>query len=173
MCKARARAGGAPIASSRGMMIDAVVRYLRQRRALRALSYAAPEPQPVVAHRLPPGAQLVVAHVVLVDGKPAIACIQPGETLNLAAIALETGALATESSAAELGDEYRDAAAPLPPLGGVFGVPLFVDERVAQAALLMFRAFDANDYVEVLYEDFARLERPRVAAFASAGALCP
>jgi hypothetical protein len=156
------------------MMIDDVVRYLRQGRVpFRAFSYAAPEPQPVVAHRLPPGAQLVDAHVVLVDGKPAIACIQSGETLNLAAIALATGAIAIESSTTELGDEYRDVAAPLPPLGGVFGVPLFVDQRVAQAALLTFRAFDENDYVEVLYEDFARLERPRVAAFASAGELCP
>jgi Ala-tRNA(Pro) deacylase len=156
------------------MMIDAVVRYLHQGRVpFRAFSYAAPEPQPVVAHRLPPGAQLVDAHVVLVDGKPAIACIPSGETLNLAAIALDTGAIAIESSSAGLGDEYRDAAGPLPPLGGVFGVPLFVDERVTQAALLTFRAFDANDYIEVLYEDFARLERPRVAAFANAGELSP
>ncbi len=74
------------------MMIDDVARYLRQGRVpFRAFSYAAPEPQPAVAHRLPPAAQLVDAHVVLVDGKPAIACIQSGETLNLAAIALETG----------------------------------------------------------------------------------
>jgi hypothetical protein len=36
-----------------------------------------------------------------------------------------------------------------------------------------FRAFNKNDYVEVLYEAFARLERPRVAAFAKAGELPP
>ena len=155
-------------------MIDDVVRYLREGKvSFRAISYAAPEPEPAVAHRLPPGGQLVDAHVVLVDGKPAIACIQSGEMVDLAALARETGAPALESSTAELLDQYRGAPEPVPPLGGVFGVPLFVDERVAQAAVLTFRAFDANDYVELLYEDFARLERPRVAAFATAGELPP
>lgn len=156
------------------VMIDDVVRYLhRAKIPFRAVSYAAPEPQPAVAHRLPPGAQLVDAHVMLVNGRPAIACIQAGETVNLAAITEETGGTVTEASTAELHGEYRDAPEPVPPLGGVFGVPLFVDERVARAPLLAFRAFDTNDYVEVLYEDFARLERPRVAAFANAGELGP
>ena len=159
-------------------MIDDVVRYLHRAKVpFRAFSYAAnyaaSEPQPSVAHRLPPGAQLVDAHVVLVDGKPALVCVQSGEKLNLPAIARETGATAIESTTAELHDEHRDATEPLPPLGGVFGVPLFVDERVTRAATLTFRAFDPNDYIEVLYEDFARLERPRVAAFASAGELAP
>lgn len=155
-------------------MIDDIVRYLRKANVpFRAFSYASPEPRPAVAHPLSPGAQLVDTHVVLVDGKPAIVCIQSGESLNLAALAHQTGATAIESSTAELRDEHRDAPEPLPPLGGVFGVPLFVDERVAQSATLTFRAFNTNDYVEVLYEDFARLERPRVAAFAKAGELPP
>lgn len=158
------------------MMIDDVVRYLRRARVpFRAISYAvAPEAQPFVAHRLPPGAQLVDAHVVLVDGRPAIACIQSGEMVNLAAMTEETGGTVTEGNPAEiLGEPGGGAPELLPPLGGVFGVPLFVDERVARAPLLAFRVFDANDYVEVLYEDFARLERPRVAAFADAGELTP
>jgi prolyl-tRNA editing enzyme YbaK/EbsC (Cys-tRNA(Pro) deacylase) len=156
------------------MMIDDVIRYLRRARVpFRAVSYAAPESQPAVAHRLPPGAQLVDAHVLLVDGKPAIACIQSGEMVNIAAMTEETGGTVTEASASQLPRESGDASGPLPPLGGVFGVPLFVDERVARAPLLAFRAFDANDYVEVLYEDFARLERPRVASFADAGELTP
>jgi Ala-tRNA(Pro) deacylase len=155
-------------------MIDDVVRYLRKAGVpFRVFSYAAPEPQPTVAHRLPPGAQLVDARVVLVDGKPALVCTLSGEPMNLAAFARQTGATAIESSVAELGDEHRDEPGPLPPLGGVFGVPLFVDERVSHAATLAFRAFAANDYVEILYEDFARLERPKVAAFASAGELPP
>jgi prolyl-tRNA editing enzyme YbaK/EbsC (Cys-tRNA(Pro) deacylase) len=157
------------------MMIEDVVRYLRRARVpFRAISYVvAPEAQPSVAHRLPPGAQLVDAHVVLVDGRPAIACIQSGEMVNLAAMTVETGGTVTEASPAEIFGKPDDAPVLVPPLGGVFGVPLFVDERVARAPLLAFRAFDANDYVEVLYEDFARLERPRVAAFADAGELPP
>jgi len=155
-------------------MIEDVVRYLHKSKVpFRTISYPSPESLPVVAHSLRPGARLVDTHVVLVDGRPAIVCIPSGEAINLAAFARATGATAIESTAAELGEEHGAAPEPLPPLGGVFGVPLFVDERVAQAALLTFRAFDMNDYVEILYEDLARLERPRVAAFANAGELGP
>ena len=65
--------------------------------------------------------------------------------IDLLALAQEAGATALESTANELQDEHRDASGPLPPLGGVFGVPLFVDERVAQSATLTFRAFNAGN----------------------------
>jgi len=148
-------------------MIEAVVRYLRQAGvSFRMTSYPGPEPRPQVAHRFTPGTQLVDAHVVLVDGAPALACTPCDVPIDLAAFATETGAMVLESSSAELPDEYRGAPGPLPPLGGVFGVPLFIDERILQAPRLGFRAFAPNDYVELGYDDFALVERPRVVAFA-------
>jgi Ala-tRNA(Pro) deacylase len=148
-------------------MIDAVVRYLQKAGiAFRVTSYPTPEPLPPVAVRFAPGTQLVDVLVVLVDGNPALACIPTGEPLNVAAFSTQTGATVMEVTSDELRDEYRGAAGPIPPLGGVFGVPLFVDERVREAPRLAFRAFSENDYVELSYDDLALVEHPRVAAFA-------
>jgi prolyl-tRNA editing enzyme YbaK/EbsC (Cys-tRNA(Pro) deacylase) len=153
-------------------MIEAIVRYLRGSGVpFRMTSYPMPEPEPPVAHRFVAGARLVDVHVVLVDGRPALVCIPAGAHVDLAALANETGAAVLETTSAELRDEYRGAPEPLPPLGGVFGVPLFVDEQVLQAPVVAFRAFSSNDYVELSYDDLALLERPRVAAFALWGEL--
>ncbi len=147
-------------------MIDEVVRYLRQAGVpFRAMSYPSPESEPRVALRLAPGTQLVDVHVVLVDGNPALACVPAGAPINYTAFALTTGATVIESNASDLPEHHRGTVGPLPPLGGVFGVPLFVDERLLEAAMLVFRAFDPNDYVELLYDDLALVEHPRVAAF--------
>jgi prolyl-tRNA editing enzyme YbaK/EbsC (Cys-tRNA(Pro) deacylase) len=130
------------------------------------MSYPSPEPEPTVALKCAPGTQLVDVHVVLVDGNPALACVPAGAPINYAAFALTTGATVVESNTADLPAQYRGTAGPLPPLGGVFGVPLFVDERLLEAEKLVFRAFDVNDFVELLYDDLALVEQPRVAAFA-------
>jgi prolyl-tRNA editing enzyme YbaK/EbsC (Cys-tRNA(Pro) deacylase) len=149
------------------MEIDEVVRYLRHAGVpFRVTSCPSPEPEPSVAIKFAPGTELVDVHVMLVDGSPALACARAGAPVNCAALAVSTGATVIESTAADLPERYRDVAGPLPPLGGVFGVPLFVDEQLLDAAKLVFRAFDRNDFVELLYDDLALVERPRVAAFA-------
>jgi len=155
-------------------MIDAVIRYLHDSGVpFRVASYPAPEQQPPVAHRFSPGTIMVDVHIVLVEGRPALACTPAGVPLSLAAVAMETGTLVTESSSADLHDQFRGMHEPVPPLGGVFGVPLFLDERIALAPALGFRAFALNDFVEVPYEPFAVAERPRVAAFAERAGLPP
>jgi prolyl-tRNA editing enzyme YbaK/EbsC (Cys-tRNA(Pro) deacylase) len=126
-----------------------------------------------VAHRFAPGAQLVDVHVVLVDGSPALACTPFGAPINFAAFSAETGTAVIEATPDELYDEYRGAPEPLPPLGGVFGVPLFVDEQILEAPLVAFRAFSPYDFFELSYDDLALLERPRVAGFARWGELPP
>jgi prolyl-tRNA editing enzyme YbaK/EbsC (Cys-tRNA(Pro) deacylase) len=153
-------------------MIDAVVRYLRRAGVpFRVSSFPSPEREPAVAMKFPPGTQLVDVYVVLVDGSPALACTPAGTPLNYVSFALTTGAAVLEASPADLPEAHRPTAGPVPGLGGMFGVPTFVDERLLPAPRLAFRAFDANDYVELLYDDFALVERPRVAAIASRGEL--
>jgi prolyl-tRNA editing enzyme YbaK/EbsC (Cys-tRNA(Pro) deacylase) len=155
-------------------MIDSVVHYLHEAGIpFRLTSYPAPEPLPVVAYRPMPTAQLVETHVVLVDGRPALACTVCGEAVSLPALATETGGVVVDSDAEGLSGEYHGAAGPIPPLGRLVGVPLFVDVRVAELPNVAFRAFGPNDYLEISYDDLALVERPRVAAFGEAGELPP
>jgi hypothetical protein len=46
-----------------------------------------------------------------------------------------------------------------------------LDERVSSASILVFRVFAESIYLEVPYADYARLEQPRLASFASYGEL--
>ncbi|HEX8789516.1 MAG TPA: hypothetical protein VF765_01095 [Polyangiaceae bacterium] len=155
-------------------MIEAVVHYLHEAGIpFRLTSYPAPEPLPPVAHRLMPTAQLVETHVVLVDGRPALACTVCGELVSLSALSTETGGVVIDSGTENLSGEYRGATGPIPPLGHLMGMPLFVDVRVAELPNVAFRAFGPNDYLEISYDDFALVEHPRVASFGEAGELPP
>jgi prolyl-tRNA editing enzyme YbaK/EbsC (Cys-tRNA(Pro) deacylase) len=153
-------------------MIETVVHYLHEAGIpFRVISYPAPEPLPAVAYRPMPTAQLVETHVLLVDGRPALACTICGELVSLPALATEIGGVVVESNAEDLSGDYRGATGPIPPLGRLMGVPLFVDARVAELPSVAFRAFGPNDYLEISYDDLALVERPRVVAFGEAGEL--
>jgi len=153
-------------------MIDRVVRYLCDAGVpFRLAVYPMPEPSPEVAHALPPGTLLVETQVVLVDGNPAIACVPYGIPVGFVALSRALDAVVLEASPAELRDEYRGAPEPLPPLGGLFGTPLLLDDEIPASPHIAFRAFSYGAFVEMAYDDFALIERPRVASFAQGGEL--
>lgn len=153
-------------------MIESIVRYLHGARVpFRLASYPSEEVEPKAAHPVPRGAVLVDTEVLVVDGRAILACFRSGDAVEPAAIGAALGGLAAEGTSDELPDELRYAERPIPPLGQLFGVPIVVDTSVTTATALVFRAFGESDYFEIPYEDFARLEQPRVASFASAGEL--
>jgi Ala-tRNA(Pro) deacylase len=153
-------------------MIDTIVRYLHGARVpFRLASYPSEEPRPVAAHPLPPGGMFVDTALFLLDGRPVVTCFPTGEMPDMAAVTAALGAPAIDGGPSELPGEFSHAEPPIPPLGQLFGVPIVLDERVTTCAILVFRAFRDSDYFEIPYEDFARLEQPKVASFARAGEL--
>jgi len=79
--------------------------------------------------------------------------------------------LITEATIPDFLGAFGDVGLPAPPLGRLFGLPVFVDISVANAQAICFAAFSPTDFVEVNYDDFARIEHPRVADFIRAGEL--
>jgi hypothetical protein len=154
-------------------MLDRVVRYLRSCDvSFKLVSEAAPEPKPAVAPPvLAPGGNLLATEVVLVDGRVGIACVREGERIDLAALGAELGAGVVAGSSADLPAPYTDAHEPIPPLGHELHVPLFVDSSLVGSSVIGFRAFAETDWIEMAYDDFARLEQPRIASFGAAGDL--
>ena len=149
-------------------MIGTVVRYLHDSGVpFRLLSFPTPERLPELARTLPPGAFIVEAHFVMLREEVALVCaphkavIEPG---SLCTVFGERKSI--ECGVGFLHDEDGERMGPIPPLGGLFGVPLLVDERVAAHSRLVFRVFAPEDYVEMAYRDLAWLERPRVVTFA-------
>jgi hypothetical protein len=154
-------------------MLDQVVQYLRAHGVPFRLSSApSAEPSPTVAHPpMPPGGVLVETRVLVVGGKAVIACMSPGAVPSLPQLQRVLGLVAVEGVPANLPPPFAQAAGWIPPLGGAMGVLTVVDERLASASVLVFQAFSPNDWMEVPYDDFGRLECPRVAAFATFGEL--
>lgn len=153
-------------------MLDRVVDYLHARGVpFRVSSQPSPEPLPAIAETIAPGALLVQTSLVRVDGRPGFAVHPVGQPIGLAAIRSALGARIVEpAELAELGGDFATAAC-LPPLGGMFGVPVFLDERVVAAPLVAFSAFAPGDLVALSYDDYARIEQPRIGSFAPTGEL--
>jgi Ala-tRNA(Pro) deacylase len=155
-------------------MLDNAVRYLRDAGVpFRVFSYASPEPLPRVAHPVPRGGLLLAVRVVIVAGRASLACMAADDTIGWTGLANALDASVVGGDTADLPSAFRNIQPPLPPFGGLFGVPLFADDSVPAHATLVFPAFAASDFVELAYEDFARLERPRVAPVAAHGELPP
>jgi Ala-tRNA(Pro) deacylase len=115
---------------------------------------------------------LVDSRLVLVDGRAVLVAFPHGQSLDMAGLgACLGGGAVLEAGPEELANEFRYAEEPIPPLGQLFGVPLVLDERVTRHSVIVFRAFGESVYFEIPYEDYARLEQPRIAAFAFLGEL--
>lgn len=153
-------------------MINRVVSHLRDNGiSFRLSSQPSPEPLPAVAHEVPPGGLVVDTRVLLIGGRPAIACVPRGAKLDLPGLAHELGAAVLEGSAADLPPPFTGASSPIPPLGSAMGVLTILDTRMVAASAIVFEAFSRCDCFEVPYDAFERLEHPRVASFAVGGEL--
>jgi Ala-tRNA(Pro) deacylase len=157
------------------LILANVVEYLRSNAvAFRLVSNPSPEADPPVAHTVrPSGAVLIDTHLVLIDGRPSLVCVPRGDKVNLLGLraALRAELIEEEDGRAALPWPFWGALRRIPPLGRLFGAPLIIDRAVARAAVICFEVFDGTDLVEIIYDDFARLELPRVEDAAMAGEL--
>ena len=155
-------------------MLGTLVDYLHNARVpFRLASYPSEEQRPIAGHTIPPGGMLADTRLLSVEGRAVLAVFPAGEQPDLAAMSTALGGVAMLATSEELPEDFRRAGPPVPPLGQLFGIPIVLDERLAGASVLVFRAFDESVYFEVPYEDWARLEQPRVASFASVAELQP
>ena len=153
-------------------MLDTIVRYLHGARVpFKLTSYPSEEPMPHVAYPLPPHSVLVDTEVIRVGERIALACFPAGESADHAAIGAALGGVAVPGDASDLPGELATTPPPIPPFGQLAGLTLVVEERLAESSILVFQISSGSDFIEVPYEDWARLEAPRMAAFASMGEL--
>jgi prolyl-tRNA editing enzyme YbaK/EbsC (Cys-tRNA(Pro) deacylase) len=157
------------------MLLSRVVEYMRSSGVpFRLESYPSPESAPGVAAARPAGSVMVDTHILIVDGRPAIAVTPHGEGMNLLGLRADLGAEFVQEG--EIGDlpwPYDDAEGPVPPFGRMFGAPVFIDPSVIASNDIEFGVFGSTDFIEMPYDEFARLEQPRVAELVAAGELPP
>jgi hypothetical protein len=153
-------------------MIETIVRYLHEARVpFKLTCFPSEELSPKVAYRIPKNAVLLDTELVIAGDRPVLLCFASGQRPDYAALDRALGVACTSATIDMLPEQLRYAEGKIPPFGQLFGVTLVLDERVSDCALLVFRLFGDMDWIEVPYDDFARLEQPRVASFASKGEL--
>ena len=117
------------------------------------------------------GKELAKTVMVKLDGTLAMAVLPASHRIDMRRLHEATGA-GTVAVATEA--EFKDAfpgceTGAMPPFGSLYGLPVLVDETVAKDREIVFNAGSHTELVRLAYEDFARLEGPRVLRF-SAGA---
>jgi Ala-tRNA(Pro) deacylase len=153
-------------------MLGTIVDYLHGSRVpFRLASYPTEEPSPRAAHPLPPHSMLVDSEIILIGGRVALACFPAGESIDYTALTAALGAATLPGDFSDLPGELASVSSPIPPFGQLFGIPIILDESVTTASTLVISALGGSDFFDIAYDEWARVEAPRVASFASAGEL--
>ena len=127
--------------------------------------------QEVAAAEHVPGRMLAKVVMVSADGEMAMLSLPAPYQVDLEKASKMLGA--QEARLAQ--EEEFEGAFPdcevgaMPPFGNLYGLPVYVEEALAEDETIFFRAGTHTDTMSVGYADFERLVEPTVAEFARRG----
>ncbi|MBI3049165.1 MAG: YbaK/EbsC family protein [Acidobacteria bacterium] len=115
-----------------------------------------------------PGMQWAKTVACIADDRPILAVLPASSMIDLDRLRAAAGArvvrLASEREFEAFYPECETGA--MPPLGPLYGQPVFVDRSLAGSNEIVFHAGSHTDAIRVSYDDFTRVVQPRVADFA-------
>ena len=116
-----------------------------------------------------PGKELAKTVVVKIDRKLAMAVLPASVHVDLRLLKKAAGAKTVELAVeAEFKDRFPDCeTGAMPPFGNLYGLDVFADESLAQDRELTFNAGSHRELVRLTWEDFVKLVKPAVVAFAT------
>jgi Ala-tRNA(Pro) deacylase len=153
------------------MIPVSITEYLDRNRARYSVmshpvAYTAQE-EAAVAHV--PGSEWAKAVVCFADELPVLAVVPAPRAVDLdrlqRAMNVHNVRLARESELAPLYTDCETGA--MPPLGPLYGQPVFVDRSLAGDAEIAFNGGSHRDAIRMPYREFERLVHPVVAEFAT------
>jgi Ala-tRNA(Pro) deacylase len=125
--------------------------------------------QEIAAAAHVPGRNLAKTVVVHCDGKPAMAVLPANRRINLENLRVAAAAkevrFATEDEFRGLFPDCEIGA--MPPFGGLYGMAVYVDASLAGDEQIAFNAGSHTELIKMVYCDFERLVKPKVAGFAA------
>lgn len=130
-----------------------------------AVAYTAQE---VAAAEHVPGRMLAKVVIVMGDGKLAMFVLPAPARVDMGNAAAVLGAkevrLAREEEFAGRFPGCEVGA--MPPFGGLYDLPVYVDKSLAEDETIVFEAGTHTDTMSMKYGDYKRLAKPNVAEFA-------
>ncbi len=115
------------------------------------------------------GQNLAKTVIVKLDGALAMAVLPASRHIDLSRVKAEAGvAAASLAGEWEFRDRFGDCeTGAMPPFGNLYGMDVFVDQSLTKDKEIAFNAGTHNELVQMAYEDFARLVKPKVAEIAA------
>lgn len=115
-----------------------------------------------------PGREVAKVVIIQADGKYVMAVLPAHRQIHLTRFARVAGAerisLAEEGEIRKLFPDCEPGA--IPPLGNLYGFPVYLEESLAQEPVIFFPAGTCREVIKMRFDDFQRLVRSRVADFA-------
>lgn len=130
-----------------------------------SLAYTAQE---IAAAAEIPGQELAKTIIVKIDGELAMAVLPASCRVDTGRLAKAAGAKKVEIAAeGEFADLFAGCElGAMPPFGNLYGMKVFVAEKLAADREIVFNAGTHRELVRLSYADFKRLAEPIPAAFA-------
>lgn len=106
--------------------------------------------------------------VVLWAGEEMILAVLPApKHVKLDKLGAQLGKSVRLASEREFSDRFPDCeAGAMPPIGSLYNLPVYVDESLAADEAIVFNAGTHHDAIHMRYDDFVRLAKPKICAFA-------
>ncbi len=110
------------------------------------------------------GKEMAKTVVVRLDGNLAMVVVPAAQKVDVRRLKEVAGAQAAEIAAEQ---DFRvsfpecDLGA-MPPFGNLYGVPVYVDTRLAEDQEIAFNACSHTEVMRLAFKDFERLVRPKI-----------
>ncbi|HLV02719.1 MAG TPA: YbaK/EbsC family protein [Acidobacteriota bacterium] len=125
--------------------------------------------QGVAASAHIPGRELAKTVMIKVDGEMAMAVLPANYRINFDLLASSIGAdrveLANEVEFRQLFPDCEVGA--MPPFGNLYGMEVYVTESLAEDEQIAFNAGSHTELIQIPYQDFERLVKPKVLKFST------
>jgi Ala-tRNA(Pro) deacylase len=108
--------------------------------------------------------------IVRIDGELVMAVLPASYQVDLALLkAAANGKKIALASETDFRDRFPECEiGAMPPLGQLYGMPVFVDDSLTRDKEIAFNAGTHHDLIRLSYADFERLVQPKVASFSTA-----
>lgn len=126
-------------------------------------------PEAVTAQRVAEVEHIKARHqakVVMVksNGNHVMAVVPADRRIDLQKIEKITGKPASLESEVDFKTIFSDCAVgAMPPFGNLYGLPTYVDERLAREDYIVFEAGTHTDAIKLKYTDYQKIVKPEVA----------
>lgn len=129
-------------------------------------------PEAVTAQRIAQAEHVKARHhakvVMIKSGEQHLMAALPADhQIHLEKFAKAIGKAAALEAETEFKPLFPDCAiGAMPPFGNLYGLPTYVDKRLAQEEYIVFEAGTHTDAIKLRYYDYEKIVQPRVEDFA-------